>query len=322
MGNISDMKVYENQLFGGMYEIMQQNIDAFNASSAGAILLQTSLQKGQFNKESFFKVTDLISDRDPASDADADKKSLIQGEFVSPKCNKRIGPLEQTLDSFKKIGVSGDEIPLYVGRQSAPAVQQSYLNSAMAATVGTVGSTAGLVHDITASTGTKTVNHADMAIAMGKLGDAFQSLTIWVMHSKAYFDLVGNAIGEKIFEVSSGTIYGGTPGTFGRPVLVTDAPALVDATDPAAPVYYTFCLTPSALVVTESEERSALAQVIGGSDNLKMLVQAEYAYNVTVKGFAYSGAASPSDAVLTASANWDLAASSLKSTAGVCLRSL
>lgn len=319
---LTQMKVYEDSFFGGMYETLQQNVDGFNAASNGAITLRTQLSLGRFQEESFFQLpAGLIADRDPTNVSDAGVVGLGQGEFVRPKVNKRIGPIENTFDSFKKIGTSVETMAFVAGGQTAPAIQAAYLNSGLAGLVGSykAASLADLTFNATGeSTATMTPSH--LIKGMSKFGDQSQRIALWVMHSKVYFDLMNQQVTDKLLEVSAGVLYGGSPATFGKPVFVTDAPALYDAgaSTSGDEAFYTFGLVQGAIDVMESEERSMIIEPVTGKQNLIMRMQGEFAYNVGVKGLTWNTATSnPTDAQLATGTNWSLAASSIKSAAGV-----
>lgn len=326
-GLVSDMKIYEDQFFSGMAEVLQQNVDAFNASSQGAITLTTEYMRGNFDQQSFFqKPAGLIGHRDPTSMAGLTDLALTQGEFKGVKVNKRIGPVSNSFDSFKKIGSSIDEMSFILGQQTAPDIQAQYLTSAISALTGTfkvAGVASNLVYSAL-SDSTKTLNHLALVKTLAKFGDAAQNIKLWVMHSKNYYDLVGQAITDKLLEVTAGTIYGGSPGTLGRPVLVTDVDALFSnnatTSTTADDFYWVLGLTANAVNIRESEERSMIIQPITGAANLAVRYQGEFSYNVDVKGMAFGTQVNPTDAQLSTSSNWTQAAASKKSLPGVALK--
>lgn len=75
-----------------------------------------------------------------------------------------------------------------------------------------------------------------------RYGDKFNRVNLFVMHSTTYFDIVDQAIDNKVYK--GVVIYGGQPGTLGKPVLATDT----------APVDAIFGLVPGAVTITESQE--------------------------------------------------------------------
>lgn len=325
-GTLSDFKIYEDQFFGGAFEVLEDNVNAFNAASMGCITLRTEFMKGQFSQRSFFqKPANLVTDRDPTSVSSASDTKLTMSEFKSPKVNKKIGPVQNTIDSFKKAGVPLDRMAFMLGQQAAPDIMGAYLTSAVAGLIGAYGVSAvstALKYD---ASGHATLKHTDLVQGLAQFGDAAQNISLWVMHSKVFFDLLGNAISDKLLEVTAGAIYKGVPGTLGRPVLVTDNASLVTVGSSTASSaddrYATFGLTANGVNVAESEERSMLIEVVGGLNNLVLRYQGEFAYNVEVKGMAWKTQVSPTTAQLASASNWSMAAASKKSLPGVMILS-
>jgi len=314
-GTLADFKIYEEQFYGGYIEALEQNANVFNGASNNAIVLSTESMKGQFEQEAFFKsISGLVSRRDVTSTAAAADNPLTAGEFVSVKLNRKIGPIANTMDSFRKISRDPRELSFILGEQIGQAVAIDYVNTLVAGTTAAIGGQASLVHDGTAGT----VNHTALIDGMAKLGDASNRIVAFVMHSKQYFDLVKQAVADKIVEVAGVTIYTGNVATFNRPVIVTDSPDLITAGTPDT--YHCLGLVENAVSVVESEEREILAEPVTGNENLMIRVQGEYAFNLRIRGFAWditNGGANPADAAVATGANWTLAASDVKSAAGV-----
>jgi len=324
IGTLSDMQVYQTQFFAGAFEVLERNVNAFNDASAGAIRIIPERLRGQFEQESFFKVpTGLISDRDPTSTSAKTATKLEQGELKNAKVDKSIGPVDNTLDSFKKMGRDIGEMAFVLGKQSAPEIQGAYLESAISGLIGSysvAGVAAEVVYDGTAAGMDSSVLNSGLAL----FGDAASRVKLWVMHSKVYFDLIGSQITDKLLEVTAGALYQGNPATFGRPVLVTDSPSLFAPTGSSVAstddVYWTFGLTEDSAIVKESEERTIIIEPVTGLDNLVMRYHGEFSYNLAVKGMAWATQVSPTDAQLAASANWSQAVADKRSLPGIAIK--
>ena len=323
MGTKADMVIYDVEFFSAITETVQQSSEDIEASANGTIRMISNNQKGDFEKSSFFKNIDgLIRNRDPNSTGDADVKSLTQDELVAVKINRGVGPVRQSIDSFKKIGEDPSSMSFYVGAQMAPAVVLDMVNTGVLAITTAMSSVAGMVHDVVAgSADVKTLNPIHLNDAFRKLGDRQGRVRALVMHSKSFNDLVGNQILEKVTGLSDTAVYGATPGTLNRPVYVTDSPALVieDGVSAGVHAYRVLGLTEDALIINESEERTVMALPKTGGDNLAIEIQADLSYTVGVKGFAYTSAASPDDTVLGNTANWAYRYSDIKNGPGVVL---
>lgn len=322
IGNKSDFKVYQDEFHGGMTEVMMQEAATFNAASVGTINLTTLRHKGDYIKESFFQeLTSLISRRDTTSVASVADQKLTEEEDVKIKLNRKIGPVAQTVDSFIKIASDPGEMSFILGQQWGKAILIDYLNEAVAAAVAAFSQT----YAVAATGGT--VNHGNLVASMSRMGDAGKNVRAFLMHSKSYYDLMGQSISDKITDVAGVTINNGTVASLGRPVIVADVPALemVDAGGVGINHYNIVALTNNAITVDESEDRRIVSDVITGLENLVLRYQGEYAFSLGMKGYAWNlatGGNNPTSAALATAGNWTKIVTDNKSTGGVVLTTL
>lgn len=321
-GTKSDFVIYQEEFYGGYTEILEQVTDGFNTASNGAMRLVPRMLKGDYEKESFFKlVNDLVTRRDVTSVGAAADKKLEQGELIGVKVNRKIGPVANTLDSFRKIATDPSEMSFILGQQIGKAVAVDYVNTALASVNAALSGVAALNYDASALS-PDTLTHTYLVRGMSKMGDQGSRISALVMHSKSYYDLMAQSIADKVFEVAGVTIYAGTVATFGKPVVVTDSASLIDlgATSSAGDDKYAVLgLVNDAVVVDESEERQIVSDMVTGLENLVMRIQGEYAFNVRVKGFTWdtnTGGVNPTDSALADNQNWDKAFTDVKSLAG------
>jgi hypothetical protein len=174
---------------------------------------------------------------------------------------------------------------------------------------------------LSAVAGTATL--AGMNTASAKMGDMASRLAVWVGHSKPIFDIWGTAIANGANLFTFGTINIGSD-PFGRPIIMTDAPSLVDAngagTGPDIASYGLLGLVPGAVLVEDNGDYTANMETKNGNENIIRTMQAEWSYNVSVKGFAWdktNGGKSPGTAALGTGSNWDKYATYHKDLAGV-----
>lgn len=321
-GKYSDFKIYEQEFYGGMFEAVDQVTNAFNGASAGAIRLVARQLKGHYEKESFLEeISGLISRRDITSVASAADTPMTMDEFIAVKVNRKIGPVAQTLDAWRKLGTDPREMSFQLGRAIGDRKIKDYVNTALLCVETGIQAVSALNTDKTAAS-PATLTHGYLVTALSTMGDNASNVVAWAMHSKPYFDLVGQAITDKIFGVANVTIMAGNVATLGRPTIVIDSPSLTDANGSAADTYNVLGLVPGAVTVTESEQQEIFSDVVTGLENIVMRVQGEYAFNVGVKGMKWdvtNGGANPTDAALGTTTNWDQAATSAKHCAGVRL---
>lgn len=321
-GTKTDFKIYNDQYYGGYFEIQQQNVDAFNAASNGAITLVTQAMLGDFESESFIKrLTGTAQRRDITSVAPVSDNKLQMGEFTAVKLNRRHGPIAQTADAFKKIGEDPEEMSYIIGQSAAADESAEQLNSAIAAVNASLSAIAAVNVDIDVA-----LTHVHLSQARGKFGDAFNRVKLWIMHSAVFHSLVGTQLGVNLDSVAGSIIYGGGVGTLGVPTMITDSPSLVIVDGGGAGVneYVTLGLVDDAIALTESEDRELIFEKLSGFENIMYRYQAEFAYSLRILGMAWdqtAGGVNPTAAAVATSANWLNVTSDVKNLPGVRIRS-
>lgn len=318
IGVQTDFVIYPTQFWGGVVETLQQNTEAFNAASNNTLRLVTRGILGDYEKESFLKSTaSLVARRDTTSTSAVTDSKLTAGELSGVKINRRIGPVAQSRDAFRKIGVAPDTFSFMLGQQTGPAIAIDYINVAVGAVRAAIINQAALQYDATADT-LKTLNHTAIVGGLSKFGDRSSRIVAFVTHSKPYFDLMKQQIADKLFEVAGATVYAGTIATFGKPVVVIDSPSILTVGS-SSTVYDFLGLVENAVEVAESEERDILSQPVTGLANLVDRIQGEYAFNVRVKGCAYdtTAGANPLDSVVFTAATWLKQVADLKEMPGI-----
>lgn len=319
----TDMKYRDPFFQSGYAETITQNINAFNASSAGGIVMRTSRKPGDFDYAAYFKNTaGIVSRQDLTSVAAVEALKLAQGEIISVKLNRKIGPVDWARSAFLKPGLDDNAFRLVAGNQSADAATQEMLSSGLSAAVGALAAQSTSLVTVSAA-GLATTNLVD---GLAKLGDASSRIKVWVMHSAKYYELVKEqAFTTKIEGIANFNVQTGTPVTLNRPVLVVDDPALVTTTgsgSTAVTTYHTLGLTDSGIVIEDTEGEYVVFDEITGLEQLIRRMQGEYGYNLGVKGFTWdvaNGGKNPAAGALATGTNWDLGYVSEKVRAGVVI---
>lgn len=328
-----DVQIYDPQMHGAFIETLQQNVRDFNEKSRGALFFQTRELEGQFEQESFFDEVSSISRRDPSaeSSSSASATKLTQDEFVGVKLNRRNGPYEWNISSAKLAGFDPMRFSVAVGEQTATAMPKEMLDRALGALEAKLDGVADLEHTIGGGAQPNATLDLDaLNTGLSKFGDQAQRIAVWVMHSKPFFDLVSDQItsSESVYsaDVFGGVLFEGQPATLGRPVFVTDSASLVSLTDVSSsvPVYSTLGLTARAAEIEMTEPPLAVAEgPITGSDNLFIRWQAEYSYNLKLRGCAYAtgSGANPTDGTVATAGSWTTEVADNKLLPGVIVRS-
>lgn len=304
----SDLIIYNDLAQTAYLERIQDVIDVFNASSNGAIIFDNELIEGDLRKRSFYKIGGAMEHRDVNSSSTVTGKKIGAAEMVGVKVPFKYGPYETTEEAFKRRARSPEEFSELLGQDYADAVLEGYVQYAMAALMASIGSNA----DMVAAASFATDGKKALTKGMRKFGDRFGRIALWTMDSATYFDMVDQAITEKIYEEAGVVIYGGQPGTMGKPVLVADS----------MPAETIFGLQSGAVKVTESQASGFRSYNIDNQENLAIGFRAEGTFNLDVMGYSWkdsTGGVNPNLAAVGAAANWNKYATSNKATAGVLI---
>lgn len=284
--------------------------------------MRTNRKIGDFDYSAYFKNTaGIVSRQDQTSISGATSLKLQQGEIANVKLNRKIGPVDWARSAFLKPGLDDNAFRVVAGNQSADAATQEMLSSGLAAAVGALAGQS--ASKVTAAAGMATV---ELVNALAKLGDAASRISVWVMHSAKYYELVKEqAFTTKIEGIANFNVQTGTPVTLNRPVLVTDDPSLVITTgsgSTAVTTYQTLGLTNSGIVIEDTEGEYVSFQEVLGLEQILRRMQGEYAYNLGLKGFTWdvaNGGKNPVASALATASNWDTAYVSEKDRAGVVI---
>ena len=322
-GRLPEGLIYPELVHGGMVETLVQNTDAFNAESGNTIRLVTARRRGDFAQESFIKnVSGLVNRRGVAGSPEnpaVTSNPVPMDEFVSVKINRRVGPIDQTLDSFRKLGENADleVLSRKIGVQIAKAIQVDQLEAGLTSLVAGITAQGTLTNTTSPET---TLGTNRLVDGLALFGDAGSRIKMWVMHSKVYYDLVKDQIALNIDGISNFNVANAAPVTLNRPVLVSDSASLVNGG-----IYTTLGLTEDAVTLEDSEEESLMGDLITGKDNLVVRLQGEFAYNIKLKGTAWdvaNGGVNPDDTALGTGTNWDSVMDDVKDLAGVAIQTL
>jgi len=229
IGVVGDMIIYQAEFQTGMIESLTQFLNAFNESSRGAIRLVPNALKGHYSKNAFFKdIATLVTRRDITSVSSVTPLAMTQDELIGVKVNRKVGPVSNTLDSIIKAGMTEEEASRAFGKLAGEHKMRDMLNTGLAALEATIQSVTTLNLDITAET-VKTSSTAVLQRTKATMGDQGEKIVCWVSHSKPHNDVLGALIAGNVTGLSDiVSIQGAVPAFLGRPVVVTDSPALLD----------------------------------------------------------------------------------------------
>lgn len=321
-GTIADFIIYDEEFQNAYTETLAQQVDYYNEASRGTIVLTSKSILGNFEKTSFFKSlasATLVNHRDPTSVAAITAQKIAQGEKIGVKLN-RYSYIQNTLDSFKKIGQGEASFSQEVGILTAMASAEDQFNTAIAALAGGLQVASG--HAVQGN-GLADITFKGVNALRFAYGDNYSAIKVLIMHSttaKAFVDL---NIDEKLDTVAGVTIQTAEIASLGIPILITDSPSLGNAVTGLVGAQAVLALTENACILVDSEAPTADVQRVQGQQNLMLSMQREWAFNVSLKGISYTDTgASPTNAALATPANWTKTATDTKHIAGVMFDNL
>lgn len=294
-------------------ETIMQYTDMFTTGTNGAISVGAQNLMGDLQATSMIaEIASIIGRRDIAASTAATVKSVDSRDENNVKMYWGTGSIEFKLVDATRYGSNSAAFSVAIGEQIGKGIVTYMLNSAITSLSACIQTQTSLV----TGDGTDTITHTLLNSALKPMGDARDSVVCWVMNGATYSDLVGAAITDKIDSVAGGSINSGSVPTLGRPTYVTDSAGL-DMTTGAA----VLGLTTGAIQLIESAGRNLISEIKGGSENLKFVIQGEGEFLLNVKGYSWKTASgvNPTAASIGTAANWEMKASSIKSTAGVLL---
>lgn len=321
----TDFKIYNAFVQSSFIEGISQNVAAFNAASNGAINLTTDQLIGDYKQiAAFGKLVDaeIISDRDKNAVTAVTPAALSSIEDVIPYLPSRYGPYESTRSAFLDIGKSPEEFSMLLGQQLADYVSKDMLNTAIISTIAAVHGNATMEIG-TGAAATVALKYTGIIDLMALYGDRLDDIACLVMRSKDYYALMGdNITAATIDSVAGQTFMNGTVATMGRPILVTDSPALLATGLAADDSGAVLALTTGAITCIQDSDMYVESQTNLLKENITITWQGEGQYGIDIKGYAYDKTVAVTRAAIGTTANWSKIVTSDKNTAAGVLLTL
>jgi hypothetical protein len=314
---LSQMQVFNEYIMPATIETLGQMIQKFNAASNGSIRLTTGGFDGDFLQESFFAGIHAAQRRVNryAAQGAATATDLTQLRFSAVKVAGGFGPIRfepSQLTWLNKPTSEGIEV---ASRNFAEALLADQLNTAILALRAALGGQAALVQDNSATAG---INQVGLNQSHAKFGDRSGNLVATVINGAAYHKLIGDNLtnAPQLFQAQNVRVVD----ILGKPMIVTDAPALRVAGTPNK--LYAMSLVEGAATVIDAGDVISNIQTNNGQTRIETTMQVDYSFGLALKGFTWdetNGGKSPSDAALGTATNWDKVVTDNKMMAGVML---
>ena len=319
---LSDLAVYSEYAYSSMTEVLRQKIDLFNAATGGAIQLRGAAHQGDYSDVAFFaKISGLVRRRNAYGSGNVSEKKMAHLVDTMVKVAAGTPPVRLDPGQFKWIQQNPEVAGAALGQQLAVDTMADMLNVGLGASYAALSAQSAVVYDATGNTSPEdTLSFSNLNNGQAEFGDQASTISAWVMHSKPMFDLYGKNLTNAAQLFNYGNI-NVIRDPFGKLLVMTDSPNLVITGTPNN--YAVLGLVPGAVIIDQNNDFTANEAAKNGEENIIRTYQAEWSYNVGVRGFAWdktNGGKSPNDAALLTATNWDKYATSHKDLAGVVVK--
>lgn len=312
--SLSNMQVYNEEIQATTIELLAQNLNVFNQSSGGAIVLDSGNFMGDFSKESFFQTiasAQRRTDRYAANGAQA-ATDMVQSEDVGVKVAGGFGPILFEPSQMSYLAQSPEAAITAISQGFADALLADQLNTAVGAAVAAIENNASLVNDVSATAG---MSQQALNGSHYKFGDQAGMLTTDVIHSTGALSLTDKALanGERLFQSSNVQVIS----ILGKILVIADIPSLYEAGVPNKTK--ALSVVNRGIIVDNVSDIITNMESSNGKERIETTWQADYTFGVKLKGYAWdvtNGGASPTDAELFTGSNWDQSATDVKHTCG------
>ncbi|HEJ1324602.1 TPA: hypothetical protein SLV10_005503 [Pseudomonas aeruginosa] len=312
---LSNMKVFNEYLKQTTIETLQQDVEKFNAASAGSIRLTTQGIDGDFLQESFWAGLHSAQRRVDRYAANGAQSStpLAQKQYDAVKIAGGFGPIIWEPAQLSWVQKNPEEALEVISRNLSESIMADQLNTAIAALVAAIGNQPTAVNDVSATAG---ITYVAINNAHALFGDASQRLVAQVMTGAMYHKLMGQnlANAERLFQFSGVQVVD----ILGKAVIITDAAALFESGTPDK--QKVLSLADGAAMVMDGSDLITNIETTNGNQRIETTMQSDYSFGLGLKGYTWdvtNGGKSPTDAELATGSNWDLVANSIKASAGV-----
>jgi hypothetical protein len=316
---LSDLAVFSEYAYLSLTEVIRQQIDKFNAASRNTIVLKSAAHQGDYSEQAFFaKISGLVRRRNAYGSGAVGGKHLDHLVDTMVKVAAGTPPVSLDPGQFKWIQMNPEVAGAAMGQQLARDMLADMLNTAIMAGHAALSPVTAIIKDATGDT-PDTLTPVSLNLAAAKFGDRAQEILAWIVHSTPMFNFWGTALANAVNLFTYGTV-NVLSDPFGRVFIVTDSPSLHSGASPD--VFYNLGLVADAIRVDQNNDFTDNYETTNGDENIQRTYQAEWSYQLGVKGFAWDkshGGASPNDGALATATNWDRYATDVKDLAGVLL---
>jgi len=318
---LSSLAVFSEYAYTSLTEVIAQQIELFNAASRNTISLKSAVNQGDYSDKTFWaSVAGLVRRRNAYGSGAVNAKDMSMLTDTMVKVAAGTPPINLDPSKMKWIALNPETEGAAFGQQLAKQMLADMLNISVASCYAALSTHAATIqYDATGDT-VDTLNASALNSAAFKFGDRASEITAWLVHSYGMGSFYGNAIANATTLFNYGTVNVSTD-PFGRVFVMSDIASLFTAGSPN--ICYSLGLVPGAIKLEQNSDFTDNMSVTNGDENIKRTYQAEWSYNLGIKGFSWdkaNGGHSPTDGALTTASNWDKIVTDIKDLAGVIVK--
>ena len=300
-----------------VFEKLGQQIEKFNAASNNTLQLSSDGFSGDFFERSFYN--SLASSRRRvdryAANSTVNATALSQSKAVEVKVAGGFGPIIFEPSQMTWINSNPAEALNVISNSMVEAILADQLNSAIAALVAAISNQASAKKDVSATAG---ISQIALNATDALFGDSSMMLSARIMRGATYHKLIGQNLTNAETLFNSGTVT--VVNILGKPIVVTDAPALRVTGTPNKEIVLT--LVSGAMVIGNTSDLITNVETSNGKDRIETTFQGDYSFTMKMLGYSWdvaNGGKSPTDAEIATGSNWDLYVTDVKHSAGTVL---
>ncbi|HHV6411769.1 TPA: major capsid protein [Haemophilus influenzae] len=310
------IEVFESTVYNVGKDLLSENVEVFNQHSNGAIVLSPQSIQGDFAQS--LDVTlgkDLVKSRNPYEQTDLTDKHFSRTVDNIVKLGMGLNPISWTNAEFNWVKQNPSLAGVKIGRAMAQQSMKSMAEFAIGSLATCLNKTNTVKREVAVGS---TISHNDFIQAIAPMGDQFNSIELYVIHSMTYFELLSTTFfnAENLWDFGNFTVM---RTALGHKFLITDNKGLVNTT--GKEVYSLGLKKGSALVGTENDFAQATV-ALTGKENLAYRYQAEWTSALKIANHKYKTNDSMNGltyAQVTNGANWDKISSDAKDETGVVI---
>lgn len=309
-------EVFESTVYNVGKDLLNENVEIFNEHSNGAIVLSAQSIQGDFAQS--LDVTlgkDLVKSRNPYMQTALTDKHFSRTVDNIVKLGMGLNPISWTNAEFNWVKQNPELAGVKIGRAMAQQSMQRMAEFAIGSLATCLNKTNAVKREVAVGS---TISHNDFIQAIAPMGDQFNSIELYVIHSMTYFELLSTTFfnAENLWDFGNFTVM---RTALGHKFLITDNKGLVNTT--GKEVYSLGLKKGSALVGTEQDFAQATVPLTG-MENLAYRYQAEWTSALKIANHKYKTNDSMNGltyAEVTNGANWDKISSDAKDETGVVI---